>query len=165
MPGIERQGRWIIMSEERQLIGALPLLRGLPPEQIARLAAVGRHVSLPRDHRLFEEGAPAYRFWIVDAGEVALDLLEPGVGRLVIETLGRGDVVGLSWLVPPYQWQFGAVCTQPMQAFEFDARAVGAACAEDSAFGYAIATRFMTVASHRLQATRARLLQARSASA
>jgi CRP/FNR family cyclic AMP-dependent transcriptional regulator len=153
------------MGEEVQLVGALPLLRGMPPEQIARLASLARHVSLPRSHRLFEEAAPADRFWIVDAGEVALDVLVPGDGRLVIETLGRGDVVGLSWLVPPYQWQFGAVCTQPMQAFEFDARAVRAACAEEPAFGYAIETRFMTVALHRLQATRGRLLQARSASA
>lgn len=153
------------MGAERQLVGALSPLRGLPPEQIARLAAVARHVSLPRTHRLFEEGAPADRFWIVDAGAVALDVLVPGVGRLVIETLGRGDVVGLSWLVPPYQWQFGAVCTQSMQAFEFDARAVRAAGAEDPAFGYAITMRFMTVASHRLQATRGRLLQPRSATA
>ena len=153
------------MGAELQLVGALPLLRGLPPEQITRLAAACRHVSLPRNHRLFEEGAPADRFWIVDAGEVALDVLIPGVGRLVIETLGRGDVVGLSWLVPPYQWQFGAVCTQSMQAFEFDARAIRTACAQDPAFGYAIALRFMTVASHRLQVTRGRLVEARSASA
>ncbi len=152
------------MGEEIQLVGALRLLRGLPPEYTAWLAAVARHVSLPKDHRLFEEGAPADRFWIVDAGEVALDVLVPGDGRLVIETLGRGDVVGLSWLVPPYQWQFGAVCRQPMQAFEFDARAVRAASARDPEFGYAIATRFMAVAAHRLHATRGRLLQARSAS-
>ena len=153
------------MDEDLQLIGALPLLRGMPPGHISRLAAAARHVSLPRDHRLFDEGGPAEKFWIVDAGEVALDVLVPGVGRLVIETLGRGSVVGLSWLVPPYQWQFGAICTQPMQAFEFDARAIRAACAEDPAFGYAIAMRFMTVASHRLQVTRGRLLQPRSASA
>jgi hypothetical protein len=50
-----------------------------------------------------------------------------------------------------------------MQAFEFDARAVRTACAEDPAFGYAVAMRFMTVAAHRLQATRLRLLQARPA--
>jgi|SRR5580700_6026339 CRP/FNR family cyclic AMP-dependent transcriptional regulator len=148
-----------------KIVGALPLLRGLPSEQIARLAAHTRHVCLPRGHRLFEEGGLADRFWIVDAGEVALDVLVPGVGRLTIEMLGRGDVVGLSWIVPPYQWQFGAVCTQPMQAFEFDASAVRAAGAQDPEFGYAIATRFMAVASHRLQVTRGRLLQAGPASA
>jgi CRP/FNR family cyclic AMP-dependent transcriptional regulator len=46
----------------------------------------------------------------------------PGAGP--IERLGRWDVIGLSWLLPPYQWRFGAVATQRMQAFEFDAPAV-----------------------------------------
>jgi CRP/FNR family transcriptional regulator, cyclic AMP receptor protein len=151
------------MAEEPAIVGALPPLRGLTSDQIALLATRAHHISLPVLSRLFEEGAPADRFWIVDAGEVALDVLVPGVGRLVIETLGRGDVVGLSWLVPPYQWQFGAVCKQPMQAFEFDARAVRMACAEDPVLGYAVAMRFMTVAARRLQATRLRLLQARPA--
>jgi CRP/FNR family transcriptional regulator, cyclic AMP receptor protein len=150
------------MTENPAIVGAEPLLRGLPPDQVALLTAAARHVSLPLHHRLFEEGGPADRFWIIDAGQVALDVLEPGVGRLTVATLGRGDVVGLSWLVPPYQWQFGAVCMQPVQAFEFDARSVRAACAEHPEFGYAIAMRFMTIAVHRLQATRARLLRARS---
>lgn len=151
------------MSESPAIIGAEPLLRGMPADQLTRLAAMARHVSFPARHRLFDEGAPADRFWIIDAGQAALDVLVPGVGRLTIKTLGRGDTVGLSWLVAPYLWQFGAVCTQPMQAFEFDARAVRAACDEDSALGYAVATRFLRVAAHRLQATRARLLQARPA--
>jgi CRP/FNR family transcriptional regulator, cyclic AMP receptor protein len=149
------------MAEEPAIVGALAPFRGLPSGQIARLAANARHISIPACCRLFEEGAPADRFWIVDAGEVALDVLVPGVGRLVIETLGRGDIVGLSWFVPPYQWQFGAVCKQPMQAFEFDARAIRKACAEDPVLGYAVAVLFMTVTAHRLQATRRRLLEAR----
>lgn len=150
------------MTENPTIIGAVPLLRGLPADQIALLTAAARRVSLPLHFRLFEEGGPADRFWIIDAGQVALDVLEPGVGRLTIATLGRGDVVGLSWLVPPYQWQFGATCTQPVQAFEFDAEAVRAACAENPKLGHAIAMRFMTVALHRLQTTRTRLLRARS---
>lgn len=148
------------MTENPTIIGAVPLLRGLPQDQIALLTAAARRVSLPLHHRLFEEGGPADRFWIIEAGCVALDVLEPGVGRLTIATLGRGDVVGLSWLVPPYQWQFGAVCTQPVQAYEFDARTVRAACAEHPEFGYAIAMRFMTVTVQRLQTTRTRLLRA-----
>jgi CRP/FNR family transcriptional regulator, cyclic AMP receptor protein len=150
------------MTENPTIIGAEPLLRGLPPDQIALLTAAARRVSLPLNHRLFEEGGPADRFWIIDAGQVALDVLEPGVGRLTIATLGRGDVLGLSWLVPPYQWQFGAVCMQPVRAFEFDARAVRAACAAHPELGCAIAMRFMTVAVRRLQTTRTRLLRGRS---
>jgi CRP-like cAMP-binding protein len=151
------------MTEDPRIVGAEPILRGLPRDQIALLTASARHISVPAQHRLFEEGAIADRFWIIDAGEVELDVLVPGVGRQVIATLGRGDVVGLSWLVPPHQWQFGAVCTQPMQAFEFDAGAVRAACAENPELGYTVAMRFLAVAARRLQSTRARLLQARSA--
>ena len=148
------------MTENPRIVGAEPILRGLPPDQIALLTASARHVSVPAQHRLFEEGATADRFWIIDAGGVALDVLVPGVGRKVIATVGRGDVVGLSWLVPPYRWQFGAVCTQRMQAFEFDVGTVRAALADNPELGYAVAMRFLAVAAGRLQSARARLLEA-----
>jgi CRP/FNR family transcriptional regulator, cyclic AMP receptor protein len=79
---------------------------------------------------------------------------------VIIETLGRGDVIGLSWMLAPYQWRFGAVATQPTQAFVFDAPAVRAACDADPLLGYELSRRFSAVVVHRLQATRARLIDA-----
>ncbi len=152
-------------SKQSSIIGAESFLRGLPPVYLERLASMSRHVSLPAGARLFDEEVPARCFWIIDAGQVALDALVPGVGRVVIEKLGRGDVVGLSWLARPYQFRYGAVTTQPMQAFEFDAAQVRAACRDDPAFGYAVLDRFLAVACHRLQVTRARLLRALAAAA
>lgn len=147
-------------AQEKALIGAHLFLRDLPGEQLAQLAAVCRHVTVPVGQRLFEEGATANRFWLIDAGQVALDAMVPGRGRVVIEMLGRGDVVGLSWLVSPHQWRFGAVTRQPMQAFEFDARRVRAACDSDPVLGYELSRRFSVVLVRRLQATRSRLLDA-----
>jgi CRP/FNR family transcriptional regulator, cyclic AMP receptor protein len=149
------------MGEHSAIIAAQPFLRGMTPGQIERLAEVARHVCVPSGSRLFEEGMTARNFWLIDAGRVALDALVPGDGMVIIETLGRGDVVGLSWLQPPCQFRYGAVTLQPLQAFEFDAAAVKAACDADPVFGYALLTRFMAVAARRLQATRARLLQPR----
>ena len=97
---------------------------------------------------------------MIDAGQVTLDASVPGEGRVIIETLGRGDVIGLSWMLAPYQRRFGAVATQPTQAFVFDARAVRAACDADPLLGYELSRRFSTVVVHRLQATRARLIEA-----
>ena len=74
--------------------------------------------------------------------------------------LGRNDVVGLSWMHPPFQWRFGATATQPMQAYAFDARAVRAACDADPVLGYELSRRFFAAVTRRLQATRARLLEA-----
>lgn len=153
------------MTEQASIIGAQSFLRGLAPDNIERLASMSRHISLPAESRLFEEDMPARNFWIIDAGQVAIDTLVPGVGRVVIEKVGRGDVVGLSWLQPPYQFRYGAIATQPMQAFEFDAARVREACRQDPVFGRAVFERFLTVAEHRLQATRARLLKALAAAA
>jgi CRP/FNR family transcriptional regulator, cyclic AMP receptor protein len=151
------------VTELASIVGAHPFLRRLPPCQAERMAALARHVSFPAHHRLFEEGAPARKLWLIDAGQVALDALVPGQGRVTIERVGRGDLLGLSWFQPPYLWDFGAITTQPMQAFEFDAVEVRAACDSDPALGYAVMSRLLAVAVHRLQATRCRLALQRTA--
>ena len=147
-------------EQDKPVLGAQPFLRGMPDEHLATLATLCRHVAVPARHRLFEEGATAGRFWLIDAGQVNLDAMVPGRGRLIIETLGRGNIVGLSWMMPPYQWGLGAITAQPTQAFEFDARAVRDACDDDPALGYEISRRFSVAVVRRLQATRSRLLEA-----
>jgi CRP/FNR family cyclic AMP-dependent transcriptional regulator len=151
------------VTELASIVGAHPFLRRLPACQAERMAALARHVSFPAHHRLFEEGAPARKMWLIDAGQVALDTLVPGQGRVTIERLGRGDVLGMSWFQAPYLWHFGAITTQPMQAFEFDAAAVRAACEADPVLGYALVSRLLAIAVHRLQATRCRLAVQRTA--
>ena len=145
-------------KQQISLLGAQPFLRGMPFAQLAELAELCEHVSIPSRQRLFDEGSRADRFWLIDAGQVTLDASVPGQGRVIIETLGRGDVIGLSWMLAPYQWRFGAVATQPTQAFVFDAPAVRAACDADPLLGYELSRRFSAVVVHRLQATRARLI-------
>lgn len=148
-----------VTTPEASVLGAQPFLRGMPAAQLRELAGLCEHVKVPFGHRLFEEGSTADRFWIIDAGRVTLDASVPGQGRVIIETLGRNDVVGLSWMLPPHQWRFGAVATQPTQAFAFDARGVRAACDLDTELGYQLSQRFSAVLVRRLQATRARLLE------
>jgi CRP-like cAMP-binding protein len=149
-------------KQETSVLAAQPFLRGMPTDQLRELAALCEHVTIPAGQRLFEEGSTADRFWIIDAGRVTLDASVPGRGRVIIETLGRNDVVGLSWMHSPHQWRFGAVATQATQAFAFDARAVRAACDADPVLGYEVSRRFSAVVIRRLQATRARLLESRA---
>jgi hypothetical protein len=109
--------------------GAPPLavhsfVRGMADEHVSQLSRVARYIAFPARHRLFEEGGRADRFWLLETGQVALDVHVPGYGLVIIETLGRGEVIGWSWLFPPYQWQLGAVTIQPTQAFELDGPAV-----------------------------------------
>lgn len=137
---------------------AHPFVRGMSGQQLSRLSEVTRYVAVPARYRLFEEGGTADRFWLVAAGQVALDLHVPGHGPVIIETLGRGDVIGWSWLFPPYEWLLGAVTMQPTQAFELNGRAVRGLCDADPALGHELTRRFIGVVVQRLQATRIRLL-------
>ena len=133
-------------------------VRGMSPGYVERLADAAVEIGVPAGYRFFEEGGPADRFWLVTAGHVALDLHTAQRASLIVETLGAGDVLGLSWLSPPCEWQFGAVAVEPTTAFELDAAAVIALCDSRPEFGYQIVRRMAAVASRRLHATRIRVL-------
>jgi CRP/FNR family cyclic AMP-dependent transcriptional regulator len=147
------------MTTNKAILGAQPFLRGMADDHLAKLATLCQHIAIPPRQRLFEEGTRADRFWLIDAGQVTIDTTVPGQGRLIIASLGRGDMIGVTWLLPPYQWRFGAVTAQPMQAYEFDAPAVRAACDEDPSLGYELGRRVSGVLVRRLEAIHRRLLE------
>ncbi|MFB7324750.1 Crp/Fnr family transcriptional regulator [Streptomyces sp. NPDC056190] len=134
------------------------MITALEPVHRERLMRLAREVSFDAGTRLFEEGRPADRFWIVRTGTIALDLHVPGRRPAVIETLGHGELVGWSWHFPPYTWHLGAAAMSPVRAWEFNAEAVRATCAEDAEFGRAIAVWVGRVVAQRLHASRIRLL-------
>lgn len=135
-----------------------PFLRGMPPDHLDALATAASDVTFPAGHRIFEEGGFASKFWLIQSGHVALDVLVPGSGRVIIDTIGIGDLLGCSWLFPPYRWAFGAVCVTPVHTFEFNAAAIRTCCAADAAFGAEFRDRLLRVLARRLQSTRTRLI-------
>jgi CRP/FNR family transcriptional regulator, cyclic AMP receptor protein len=141
-----------------EALAAHPFLHGLSRDHLAVLAEAAADVTFPARHRLFEDGGGASRFWLLQSGHVSLDLHVPGQGRMKIDTIGMGELLGWSWMFPPYKWAFGAVTESPVEAFEFDGRAIRARCASDPALGYEFTWRLAHVVAKRLQATRVRLI-------
>ena len=139
-----------------------PFMHGMPRGHLAVLADTARDVTFPARHRLFEDGGSAARFWLIQSGRVSLDLYVPGQSRMKIDTIGMGELLGWSWLFPPYRWAFGAVAAHRVEAFEFDARAVRACCQADPVLGHDLTQRLARVLAKRLQATRVRLITASS---
>lgn len=134
------------------------MLRALPADHRRRLMNVAREVSFPQGTRLFDEGAPADRFWIIRTGTVELDMRVPGRRPAVIETLGHNELVGWSWLFAPHVWHLGAEAVTPVRAYEFDATAVRSMCRNDPALGRSVAQWAGEVLAHRLRSARTRLL-------
>ena len=139
-------------------LAAHPFLHGMSADQLGLLADAARDVSFPARYRFFEDGGNATRFWLIQAGHVSLDLHVPGEGPVVIESIGMGELLGWSWLFPPYKWAFGAVAASAVEAFEFDAPTVRELCAAYPELGYEFNQRVTRVLARRLQATRIRLI-------
>ncbi len=139
-------------------LGEHAFARGLSAGQLARLAALATSVEIPAGQRIFEEGEHASRLWLIRTGRVVLDLRVPGRHRLIVETLGPGDELGLSWLSPAPQWQFGACAQLPVSAFELPSARLIDLCQTDYELGYQLTRRLLTTAISRLQAARIRML-------
>lgn len=147
-----------MLTELTARVAAQPFFAGLPPDAIRELCVHATPVSYPQGSRLFSEGEQAERFWLLESGAVALYLHVPGHGDRVVETIGAGELLGWSWLYPPYRWQFGATARAPVSAVAFTAAPVRALCDTDAELGYALLHRFGAVVVDRLQTARLRLL-------
>ncbi|MFB0632230.1 Crp/Fnr family transcriptional regulator [Streptomyces sp. AB3(2024)] len=131
----------------------------LSAEHRGRLMSHAREVNFPEGARLFDEGAPARSFWIVRSGTVTLEIPLPGRHRSAsVESLGPGELVGWSWLFPPYVCQLSAEAMTPVRAYEFDGETVRLLMDADPAFGSAVGHWVGRVLAVRLHQTRTRLL-------
>src|SRR3990172_7400119 len=103
---------------------------------------------------ILTSGETADRLHLIVDGDVSIGLHTPGGPPAVVQTLGAGDALGLSWLIPPYRWAFDASAVTPTRAITIDAAKPRAAMGEDPAFGYAVLSRLLIAMADRLQATR-----------
>jgi CRP-like cAMP-binding protein len=134
-------------------------LRALPADIRDRLMTLAREVSFSQDARIFEEGGSATGFWVIRSGAVTLDLRLADRRAATVATLGPGDLLGWSWLFPPYEWDFGAEALSPVRAYAFDGAEVRALCEEDPALGVVLMRTVAEILAHRLQTARTRLLE------
>ncbi|MFI5685088.1 cyclic nucleotide-binding domain-containing protein [Streptomyces sp. NPDC051636] len=137
---------------------AIKLLTALPQRQRERLMELAKEVSFPEDTRIFEAGGTADRFWVIRSGAVNLDQQVTSTQRVTVATLGAGDMLGWSWLFPPYEWDFGAVAFSQVRAYEFDGAAVLGLCVEDPLLGLSLVRTVAEVLAHRLEMTRSKLM-------
>jgi len=147
-----------MMEVTASVLAGQPILHGLRTDQLDALAATASEVIFPAGNRIFAEGGNVGSFWLIESGYVALDVQVPGERPVIIGTVGIGGLLGWSWLLPPYQWAFGAVCVTEVRAFEFRAAAVRDRCAADPDLGYELTRRMFQVLAGRLEDTRAMLI-------
>lgn len=147
-----------ITTDPRQTLAHHPFFADLTPGQLDRLTACARPRTYAGGELLFMEGGDADRFFVVIRGTVRVESRCNGRAG-VLQTLHEGEVLGWSWLTPPFRWAFDARAAAPTEVVEVDARRLRDAFAADPAFGYPIVNRFAAVMGERLRAAHMRMLE------
>jgi CRP/FNR family cyclic AMP-dependent transcriptional regulator len=146
------------MQTIEKLLEDVPLFQGLTPEELELIAGCGSNVRFNEGELLFRDGDEADNFLVLRHGTVALETFVPARGPVTIETLEAGEVVGWSWLFPPFRWHFDARALSLVRATSFDGVCLRGKCESDPKLGYDLLSRFAQVLIERLQWTRLRLL-------
>lgn len=135
-----------------------PFLAGMNREQLALLTDCARPVHFEKGQIIFREGEMANRFYLIEAGKVVLESSE-GLGNpAIIDTITPGDLLGWSWMFPPYTWQFTARAVESTAAIFFYGTILREYCEKDHSLGYELLKRMSAVMVKRLQAARKNML-------
>ena len=147
-----------MITSIHELVAAHPFFTGLDADAVELAAGCAQNVVFSPGTILLAEGESADTFYLIRQGRVSIEVHAPGRGPIVIETLGPGNVVGWSWLVPPFLWTFDARARDHVRAVAIDGACLRGKAQSDPAFGFALLTRVSSELLQRLQATRIRLL-------
>lgn len=146
------------MESIDELVAKVPTFGGMREEHLELIAGCARNEVFERDQHLMREGKPADRFYVIRRGRVALETYVPNRGELMLETIEDGELVGWSWLLPPYRVHLDARAMVTTHTISFDAACLRGKADADPELGYELMRRFLPVVVERLQATRLRLL-------
>jgi CRP/FNR family cyclic AMP-dependent transcriptional regulator len=147
-----------MMQTLEPILAAHPFFQDLPSHHLQLIVGCASNVRFEAGQFIFREGEEANSFYLIRHGRVTLEIMVPERGPLTIQTLEEGDVLGWSWLFPPYRWHFDARTTTLTRAIALDGKCLRTKCEDDHDLGYELVKRFARVIMERLQATRLQLL-------
>jgi CRP/FNR family transcriptional regulator, cyclic AMP receptor protein len=135
-----------------------PFVCGLESRYIDLMVSCASNVRFHPGEFIFREGGNADQFYLLRHGRAAIEIYAAERGSITVMTVGEGEVLGWSWLFPPYRWMFDAKALDLTRGIALDGKCLRAKCDEDHELGYELMKRCMQVAEQRLQATRLQLL-------
>ncbi|MFT4584698.1 MAG: CRP/FNR family cyclic AMP-dependent transcriptional regulator [Gammaproteobacteria bacterium] len=131
-----------------------PFIEGLEDDVTDLIAKCAKNVVFQAGEYIFREGGTADYFYLIRHGTVALETFVPGRGPISFLTIKSGEMLGVSWLIPPYRWTFDARAVELTRAIAFECKCLRNKCEADHHVGYEMMKRFITPLLERLQMAR-----------
>ena len=152
------------MENLERIIAEHPFFEGLDSEFTKLMVSCASNVRFKAGIYILKEGDPANTFYLIREGKVAVEVFAPQRQPIIVATLSVGELLGWSWLLPPFQWKFHARAIDSVRAIALDGKCLRTKCEENHDLGYAVLKRFAQIMEHRLEATRLQLLDVYSVS-
>ena len=136
-----------------------PLFLGMGERERHILADCSMQATFEPGNLVVESGEPANCFYLIINGRIGLETLG-GLSPLRVQSIGAGDVLGWSWLFPPYYWHFNAMAEERTETIFFFGSRLLQECDRDHDFGYELFKRMSHILISRLQTTREKWIEA-----
>ncbi len=107
---------------------------------------------------LFLQGENADKFYVVRSGRISLQMPAIMGPTLEIQTVDEDQVLGWSWLISPYQWNFQTKAEDDSELLQFDGAAILAQCELDPKLGFELVKKFAALMSVGLNAARLKMM-------
>ena len=146
------------METLERIIAEHPFFAGLDHGFMTLMVGCASNVRFKAGTYILKEGDPANTFYLIREGRAALEVFAPQHKPIIIATLSVGEILGWSWLLPPFQWKFNARAVEDIRAIALDGKCLRNKCEENHDLGYEVLKRFVQIMEQRLQATRFQLL-------
>lgn len=146
------------METLERIIAEHPFFAGLDPQYTKLLVGCASNVRFDAGIYIFQEGEEANEFFLIRHGRVALEIFAPQRKPMIVETLGEGEILGWSWLLPPYHWKLHARAVEQTRAIALDGKCLRTKCEENHDLGYELLKRFAKIIERRLEMTRLQVM-------
>ena len=136
-----------------------PFFKEMKDEHLRSIVQHATVVRFEAGDVIFNEGEPAHSFYLIRSGNVALQQVSYRTEPFTVITLHRGDIIGWSWLFPPYRWRLTAKALDITRAIALDGEKLRARCDEDHHLGYELMKHFAQIIDRRFDAVSEHLVE------
>jgi len=147
------------MLPVHEIVAGHPFLSDLPDRIQKLLIAHASRTQFRPNEVIFHEGEEANCFYLIGSGSVAIEAFVPAHGRILLQTLHEGNVLGWSWLFPPYRWHFDGRAIDQTLAVVIHVEDLRQMLASDPELNCELVRRFAGVIVQRLKAARLRFAE------
>lgn len=141
------------MESLERVLREHPFMRDLADEHVKLLAGCARNARFEPGEMLFREGDEEATFYLVRQGSVAIEAQRPGKPSICVETVGPGDLLGVSWMFRVDESQepdraaaaavLDARARDVVLAFALDGKCLRGKMAQDDRLGHALARHLL----------------------